>query len=377
VKIVVAPDKFKGSLTAREFCRLATTVAASINPALEVISLPLSDGGDGFCEVMYFYGGWAWQSARVHDPLGRRITADYLVSLDGSTALIETAKSSGLTLLAEFERNCMKTSSFGLGELMLSAVGTGVKKIIVGLGGSATNDAGTGMAAALGYRFLDRYGKELVPTGENLIQIRRILPPAYHPLREMECLCISDVSNPLYGPNGAARIYAPQKGASAHEVDLLDRGLHHFAKMVEREMGISVHALSGGGAAGGLGAAGKVFLHATIRPGADFILEHTGFSGFLPRADLVVTGEGQYDSQTLNGKLPYRVASLAKEAGVAVALVAGRITDQHLERNLFSIQVDLTERSGNRQEAILHASHYLAEALHEIFSTYKSKLWTN
>ncbi|WP_128547687.1 glycerate kinase [Larkinella soli] len=321
MKVLLAPDKFKGSLTARQVCDAMSEGIRLAIPDAEIIALPMADGGEGTAEVLTQATGGQWIRVQVQDPLGRPVEADY--GLSNRTAFIEMSQASGLRLLQRAELDPLNTHTFGTGQLIRDAMLRGANHIVLGIGGSATNDAGTGMAAALGWRFLNSGGEEIAPNGGNLHQIRTILPPAEPLAATVEVAC--DVTNPLYGPDGAAFIYGPQKGAGPKEVEHLDRGLRHFADIILRQFGVDLAHRPGAGAAGGLGAGALFFLHATLKEGVRLVMEQTGFSARLTGVDLVLTGEGKIDRQTLQGKLIKGVALNASEAGIPAVALCGTL----------------------------------------------------
>ena len=326
MRIVVCPDSFKGSLSAVE---AADAIVRGIrigvaDAGVEVVSIPLADGGEGTVEALVRATGGCIRRVRVRDPLGREIDSFYGVLGDGRTAVVETAAASGLTLLAESERNPLATCTFGTGELIRAAAESGVERLIIGLGGSATNDAGAGAMTALGARFLDANGRDLPPGGGALVNLDRIELSAFEFPKDrvvVEVAC--DVNNPLVGPTGASVVFGPQKGASGEMVDRLDAGLARWAEVVKRDLGKDVAGLPGAGAAGGLGAALAAFLDAELRSGIDIVLEAVGFDEHLKGADLVITGEGRIDEQTRFGKAVGGVLRHASAAGVPVVAVAG------------------------------------------------------
>ncbi|HUT24457.1 MAG TPA: glycerate kinase [Sumerlaeia bacterium] len=333
MKIVIAPNAFKESLSAWEAARALQTGLRRALPAAELILAPVADGGDGTVEALVRVTGGRMRRTRVDDPLGRPIRAAYGVLGDGKAAVIEMAAASGLRLLAPNERDPMRASTHGTGQLIRAAVERGSRRCILGVGGSATTDGGAGMAHALGYRFLDVRGREFRPRSGNLSRIAAIDPAPY--LRWLDRMrrpggapsftLACDVNNPMVGPRGAARVYAPQKGASPRQVERLEAGMAHFAGVIRRDLGVRVKRLPGGGAGGGLGAGLVAFCGAAIRPGAETIIEAIGFEEFLKGADWVITGEGRLDRQTLFGKAPAVVASLARRRGIPVIGVAGAL----------------------------------------------------
>lgn len=326
VKILLAPDKFRGSLTARQVTDAMTEGIRLVRPDASVVALPLADGGEGTARVLTDATGGAWHTTTVSDPLRRPIQAGFGVSGDGQTAFIEMAQASGLALLRNDERNPLHTTTFGTGELIQAALKQGVRRVVLGIGGSATTDAGIGMAAALGWQFLDTNGNELPPTGGSLRHLARLVPPATSFPASVDVVVACDVTNPLYGPEGAAFVYGPQKGATSDLVRELDQGLRNVARLVQEQFGIDVANPPGAGAAGGLGAGALFFLNATLRPGTDVVLDTVGFDQALTNTDLVLTGEGKLDPQTLQGKLLKGVADRANAASVPVIALCGTLT---------------------------------------------------
>jgi glycerate kinase len=377
LKIIIAPDKFKSSLSALQFCQVLTQSITKIHKNTLLLSLPLSDGGDGFCEVLHFYEKLTWKEIEVLDPLFRPIRAKYLLSADSSVAYIEMARSSGLTLLAPGERSALNSTTFGLGQLILSALKEGAKTVYIGLGGSATNDGGLGMASALGYRFLDKKGKEIPPVGRALLDVDQIELPELLLSDQASFIALSDVDNSLHGAKGAAYQFAQQKGATESDLEKLDAGLIHLERKVSSQNVSSVMPKSGDGAAGGLGAACRWFLNAELQSGAEFMLKRSGFLHAVVAADLVITGEGRFDQQSLMGKMPGRLVGICKEKGVGIALIAGDIDKNTKANELFLETVSLSELAGNKEKAIRFAPHFLAQAGIGIIERFKHKLWTH
>ena len=313
MKILIATDSFKDALPALEVGNAIESGIRKVNEAIETIVFPLADGGEGTAEILTWHSRGKLVKASFSDPLLRRIEAQYGVSKDGKTAYIEMAQTAGLQLLGEQDRNCMNTTTFGVGEMIRHAIENGATRVVLGLGGSATNDAGMGMATALGFQFFDENDRELEPVGSNLSKVVRIGKEEVIPeLKDVAFHVLCDVENPLYGENGAAYVYAPQKGASPEEVKILDDGLKHFASLLRIELLAEVDEVKGAGAAGGLGAGTIAFLNGKLIKGIDFVLEATGFEDFLKEVDLVLTGEGKIDSQSLEGKLIQGVTRYAK-----------------------------------------------------------------
>ena len=327
-KFVLAIDSFKGSLTSTEAEAAAREGILRIYPRAEPLCIPIADGGEGMLDALSTLGGQEVH-LRVQGPLNDQIEARYLITADGQTAYIEMASASGLTLVPENLRNPLQTTTRGTGELMRDALDRGCHRLVIGLGGSATNDGGMGMLSALGIRFLDRQGKELEGRGKDMTATVRIDTSLAHPaLKTTRCTAACDVRNPFDGPQGAAFIFAPQKGATPDDVQLLDQGLQHLAQLYQQTTGIDIATLPGAGAAGGLGGALAAFLHADLRPGISLLLEANGFQDKIKGADLIITGEGRADRQTLMGKVPAGVLHEAVRAGIPIALIAGQIADE-------------------------------------------------
>lgn len=326
LKIAIAPDSFKGTLTALE---AAECIERGLRRELRNISvrkIPMADGGDGTVRAIVDATKGRLRRAKVHDPLGRLIWAQYGITGNGRTAVIEMASASGLVLLDPAERNPMRTTTRGTGELIRAALRSGVRKILVGIGGSATNDGGMGMARALGVRFLDKHQVEIPEGGGSLGELALIdISGRVAALDRVKIEVACDVDNPLTGPNGAARVYGKQKGASPSQIRELDKNLKHFARIVHQDLGVDVEELSGAGAAGGLGAGLVAFLGATLRPGIDVVAEVLQLRKRLAGCDLVITGEGKTDSQTLCGKAPMGVIREARKQSIPVIVISGSI----------------------------------------------------
>ena len=325
MRIILAPDKFRGSLTARQVTDAMTEGIRLVYPDAEVVALPLADGGEGTAEVLTEATNGTWHTATVGDPLGRPVEAGYGLSGDGITAFIEMAAASGLALLTRDERSIVRTGTFGTGELIRHAIDRGVGHVVLAIGGSATTDAGIGMASALGWQFLDKDDVPLKPIGLSLPRIIRIVPPAQPITGNVQFSVACDVANPLYGREGAAYVYGPQKGATPLEKLWTDTGLRRFATLVQEQFGMDVADVPGAGAAGGLGAGALFFLNATLRPGVDVVLDAVGFDHYVAGADLVLTGEGKLDRQTLQGKVLKGVAARSRLANVPVVALCGTL----------------------------------------------------
>ena len=326
-KIVVAADSFKGSLSSAEVAEAVALGVREVFPECEVVCLDVADGGEGTMEALLKALGGAAVECEAHDPLMHPLRAEYGISADGGTAIIDMAAASGLTLLREDERNPLLTTTFGTGEMVAHALRSGCRRVIIGLGGSATNDGGTGMLTALGFRFLDAGGTPLPGTGGSLLHIASVDASGALPqLAGTAFTAACDVVNPLCGPDGAAYVYAPQKGADAAMVETLDYGLRNFGTVTERFSGRSVIGIRGAGAAGGMGAGMLAYLNAELVPGAELLLDAMRFDEITAGADLVITGEGRIDEQTLMGKLPVRVLRRASAPGIPVVALGGQVT---------------------------------------------------
>ncbi|MGH2572952.1 MAG: glycerate kinase family protein [Actinomycetota bacterium] len=327
MRVLVAPDKFKGTLTAGEAAEAIARGWRRAQPSAEIETVPMADGGEGTLDALLAALGGERHRVTVSDPLGDPVEAEFGIAPteDGPLAIIEMARASGLALISPARRDPKRTSTRGTGDLILHACRRGVKDVLVCIGGSATNDAGAGMAQALGVRLLDEEGRDLRPGGASLLRLGRIdmrtLDPA---ARAARFVVATDVDNPLVGPQGASAVYGPQKGASPEDVALLDKALGHFAAVVHRDLAIDVRNLPGAGAAGGLGAGLIAFLGARIRPGVAVVMEAVRLPERLARADLVITGEGTFDDQSFHGKAPAGVLLAAREAGVPAVVLCGQ-----------------------------------------------------
>lgn len=320
-KIIVIPDSFKGTMSSAENCEICRAEILSVFPECEVVCIPVADGGEGSVDCFLAALGGKKIRLQVTGPYFEKLDAFYGRLPDGRIAVVEMAACAGLPLVGE-RKTPLLTTTYGVGELILDAARRGCKKIIVGLGGSATSDAGCGMAAALGVRF-EGTGGTFIPTGGTLKNVRRIIPNLPPELCGVEIVTMCDIDNPLYGENGAAYVFAPQKGADAAAVRLLDEGLVHISKIIKRDLGVDVSAIPGGGAAGGMGAGMAAFLGSKLLPGIEIVLDTVGFDKALESADLVLTGEGRLDTQSLRGKVVIGVARRAKVRGVPVVAVVG------------------------------------------------------
>jgi glycerate kinase len=361
-KILIAVNSFKGCLSSLEAAKYLEEGLKETNPNLGITKIPLADGGEGTVEAIVETLGGSYVSVQIKDPLLRNISARYGLINNNETAIIEMAAASGITLLNDEERDPMLTSTFGTGELILDAINRGVKNIIIGIGGSATNDAGTGMASALGVKFLDCNNNVVECNGSALKKIVSIdQSNICKRLSKVPITVICDVTNPLYGPKGAAYVYGPQKGATKEMVKILDSNLRYFANVVEKELNISVHDLPGSGAAGGLGYGLVVFTNAKLTSGINFLIEFLCLDEKIKNTDIVITGEGKFDLQTLFNKAPWGILKKAKQMGKKVIGVAGLIEENSKKQfdKKFDLIYSIINYSQSAQDSIINAGKYL------------------
>ncbi|MCM1322293.1 MAG: glycerate kinase [Bacteroides sp.] len=330
-KFLLIPDSFKGTMSSKEICSIMTKVIQSYFSDAEIVSIPVADGGEGSVDAFLCACGGKKKTITVKGPLFYDIPSFYGIINDKKTAILEIAACAGLPLVSGTP-NPEKTTTYGLGQLIIDAVHSGCNKIIIGLGGSATNDGGCGAAAALGVTFLDKNGTEFIPTGKTLscidhIDVSHILPE----IKQTEIITICDIDNPLYGKKGAAYLFAAQKGADLEMIKRLDNGLVHLAKIVKRDLNLDVAHTPGAGAAGGAGYGLTAFLNSKLQMGIETILDVTCFNDHISTTDIIFTGEGKIDKQTLHGKVVIGVAKRAKNLGVPVIAVVGDI-DNNIEK---------------------------------------------
>jgi glycerate 2-kinase len=377
MKIVIAPDSYKESLTALE---VATEIEAgfrAVFPDAEYIKLPMADGGEGTVAAMVAATGGTLVEVYITGPLGEPVKACYGLTGDRKTAIIEMAAASGLALVAPDLRNPLKTTTRGTGELIKAALDAGISHLIIGIGGSATNDGGVGMLQALGVRLLDQAGREIGFGGGQLANLDRIDISSMDTRLEackIEAAC--DVNNPLTGPKGASAIFGPQKGATPEMVSQLDASLARYADLISRDLGVQVDTVPGAGAAGGMGAALLAFFGAQLRPGIEIIIEAVGLEAHVRNADLVITGEGRIDSQTILGKTPIGVARMAKRYGKPVIGIAGCLASDAGVVHEYGIDAvfSVLSRAGSVEEALAHAAVNLRAASRNIAATLKLAL---
>jgi glycerate kinase len=393
MKILIAPDKFKGSLSARDVAENIALGLRDVLPDAKVDILPMADGGEGTADVICDALSGKWVNCRVHDPLGREVGARYAwianPEIIGARenfrsrklVVIEMSEAAGMRRLAENERDPLRANTFGIGEMLLAAVQASADEIIIGLGGSATNDGGFGMARALGFQFFAG-DEELAGGVSELQRLTRIEAPVVaavapasstsQPTRlppQLKIVAAADVRNPLLGENGAARVFGPQKGATADKVDILERALAKLADVVSKEFGVDYRDEAGAGAAGGLGFALMSFCGAKIRPGFDVVAEAVGLESKMKSVDVVITGEGSLDRQTLEGKTPAGVARLARALGKRVFAIVGRVSKDREVCELFNKVYELAQPGMSEKEQMARTAEVLRENARELAKT--------
>ena len=371
MRILIAPDKFKGALNARE---VAENIAKGLRDALpdaKIDIVPMADGGEGTAEAICEARGGSWLKCKAHDPLGREIEARYAWIEDGKLAVMEMSEAAGMRRLSESERDPVRATTFGVGEMILDAASRGANEMIIGLGGSATNDGGSGMARALGFRFDYEQEHEQEQEREkdrecmtDLVNLGRIEKP--QDLKLPKIIAAVDVQNPLLGENGATRVFGPQKGASEDELGVLERALTRLADIVAEEFGFDYRDTPGAGAAGGLGFGLMSFCGATIRSGFDVVAEAVGLESKMKGVDVVITGEGSLDRQTLEGKTPTGVARLARKFGKKVFAIAGRYDGNQQVHELFDEVYQLARSGISEKEQMKRAGELLREKAQEL-----------
>lgn len=374
-KIIIAPDSFKESFSAIEAAQAIENGFKQVFSHTTYLKIPMADGGEGTVESLADALHGEIKTITVTGPLGTPVEAHYALSKATGVAVIEMASASGLHLVPPDQRNPLITTSFGTGELMVDALNEGVTKIILGLGGSATNDGGAGMAQALGVKLLDEAGRELSFGGGALHTLATIQTNELHPgLAQASIEVASDVENPLLGESGATAVYGPQKGATTQDIrDQLEAGLAHYARIIENQVGLTIQDTPGAGAAGGLGAGLLAFVQPRLASGITLVLELTNFVSHLEGADLVITGEGRLDHQSIFGKTPIGVAKAAKEAGVPVIAVAGQLGERYevIHEHGIDAAFSLVPGAIPLEDAMENGLKYLEELARNIATTMK------
>jgi len=374
MKILVAPDSFKESVSAIQVAEAISMGVLKIIPNAEIIKTPISDGGEGLLDALVNDKNGKIITVKVYDPLYRSIAAEYGILNEGTTAVIEMAKASGLELLKEQEKNPYNTSSYGTGQLILDALDRGCQKIIIGIGGSATNDGGMGMVKALGGKFINNEGVELTEGGGALGELSSInLTNFDKRISNCKIIVACDVTNKLTGENGASFVYGAQKGGSKEQLEFLDKNLEHYAAIIRNHLGIEIENINGAGAGGGMGAGLMAFLNAELKSGIDLILETLEIKKHIKNIDLIITGEGKIDKQTLQGKTILGIAALAKEYHVPVIAITGKIGDNIDEiyklgiTSIFSI----VNKPMKLEEAINDVEYLIQSCIETIIRTIK------
>lgn len=368
MNFLLVPDKFKGSLSAKKVIAAISNAISDIYPQAGIYSVAASDGGDGFLDSVRSYMELETIKIDATDPLGRKISTEFLINPQTGEAYIELARASGLELLSDEERDPLLTSTMGTGIQIKEAILNGAKKIYIGLGGSATNDAGLGIAAACGFSFFDEFGNSLKPIGKNLSKISAIKPSDFlKEYKNLEIYAVNDVDNPLFGPTGAAYVYAAQKGANKQDIAFLDKGLKHLHTILKGEMGKDCADIPGSGAAGGTAYGLKAFLNADYISGTDFIFKLARIDRLLEShsIDFIITGEGKIDEQTLRGKLIHGVCQLGKNYNIPVIVVCGvsEVNKKHL-REMGNVEViEIHEPSEPLAYSIENASNLIELAI--------------
>ena len=368
MKIVIAPQAFKGSLSALNVANAVQKGVRRIFPDAQILTCPVADGGDGTLETLVESSGGKIIETNVADPTGKPIVAQWGAMGDGNTAVIEMARTSGLALLTLEERDPLNATTYGLGEIIVSALNKGFRKFIVGIGGSATNDAGAGMAQALGIRLMDREGRNLVLGGAALQNLSVIDTSSIDQrVLESNFQIACDVNNPLTGPEGASAVYGPQKGATEENVRQLDSALGVFAEVTKRDLGKDISNLEGAGAAGGLGAGMIAFVEGHLRAGVDIVLDTVNLAEKLESADLVITGEGSIDFQTVYNKAPIGVARMAKARGIPTIGISGMLGKNYQIVHNHGIDAALSIANGpiSLEESLQNAPSLISEAVEE------------
>ncbi|MEM5563681.1 glycerate kinase [Psychroserpens sp. AS72] len=362
MKIVLAPDKFKNSLTGMEFCDVVETSIKTIRADVEIVKLPLADGGDGTIDVVDYYLKGDIIHIEVNNPFFKTIKASYLYSESSKTAFVEMAEASGVKLLKPEQFDCKNATTFGTGEMIADAIKKGASKIILGVGGSATSDCGIGMASALGFQFLDKDNEQVKPIGANLSKIVSINTCNVNSkLNNIKFEIACDVTNPLFGENGAAFVYAAQKGATQEDIKMLDKGLEDFSKVLKTTFKVDAQLIKGAGAAGGMGIASKVFLNGTLKPGIQLIKNLANFNQQIDGASWIISGEGKLDNQTLSGKTIQGVINSARDKNIKLAVFCGTIDlEKSIVQDLgISYSSSIMDQAFDLDDALANAGQYL------------------
>ena len=374
MKILLAPDSFKGTMTSMEIISFLEEAATLHFDPLEIVKLPLADGGEGTVDTLLFIKGGKYEWAEVTGPLGEKVKAKYGI-IEDKTAVIEMAQASGLPLIDRKDRNPLLTTTYGTGELIKDAIEKGIRNFIIGIGGSATNDGGIGALQALGVKFLDEKGNEIGFGGKELGKIKHIeLENIDRRIKESNFIVMCDVDNPLTGDRGASFVFGPQKGATKEMLEILENGMRNYAEVIQNELGINVNEIPGAGAAGGLGAALHCFLGAQLKPGIDTILDFANFDEMLKGVDFVVTGEGKMDKQSIFGKAPSGIAKRCRKYGTKAVAIVGSMGEGAEEIYKYGIEsiMPTVNKEMSLDEALSRAKELLAGAADRMFRFIKA-----
>lgn len=379
MKIVICPNSFKGCLDSFEISEIISKEILKIIPSSKIIKFPIADGGDGTLKVLKKLIGGKYIEIEAKDPLGRKIKTKYIKK--GKLACIEMAKISGIALLKENEKNPLKTTTYGLGEIINDAIKRGCKKIYVGVGGSATNDGGIGFLIALGFRFFDKEKRIIFPgKGEDLLKIEKIVPSEnYKKIKKIEFKILSDVKNPLYGKNGASYVYAPQKGATEEMVKILDMGLRNYARIIKKYCGIEINKVKGSGAAGGVAAGFLSFLNAEVVSGIEEILKIGKFEEKIKNARFLITGEGKIDKQTFYGKGVGIILNYSQKYKIHTIVLAGMVEEDvyKLIKSPYISIFSITPGPVSLEKSIKNAKNYIKIKIREIAKILNSLSFKN
>ena len=373
MKMIFAPDSFKGSLSSIQVIELLKEAAYKVFPDIEIIGVPIADGGEGTKEALVSFLSGKYKHIKVKNTLGKEISASYGV-LDKESVIIEMASASGLTLISNEKRNPLYTTTYGTGEMIKDALENGFTNITIAIGGSGTNDGGIGAMSALGVKFLDKSGKEVKPIGQSLIDIVDIDISEIHPqIHKADFTVMCDVTNHLLGPEGATYVYGPQKGGNKEELDYLESGMRNYAKVIEDKFHIDITNIAGAGAAGGLGAALMVFANAKLKSGISTVLEKIHFEDFLEGASCVLTGEGMLDWQSASGKVVAGIGLLCKKKEIPVIAIVGGMGEGALDIYQYGIDsiVPAINAAMDMEEAMERAEELLLNAAERTFRLIK------
>ncbi|MEK4627154.1 MAG: glycerate kinase [Solibacillus sp.] len=373
MKIVISPDSFKGSLTSYEVATIISRTIKKINDSIETICLPIADGGEGTLDALIQATDGEYLTTVVQNPLGKNVEATFGILGDGETCLIEMAKASGLTLINEDEKNPRFATTYGTGQLITRALNLGYRKFIIGIGGSATNDGGLGLLRALGMKFYSHDGSEITSDVWQLNSLKQIETKNFDERIEQSTFIVAcDVNNPLVGPNGATTIFGPQKGVKQEEIQLFDDSLKMYGLKIEEHTQMALQNCAGAGAAGGIGAAFMAFFPSQFKRGIDVVLDAVEFTKHIQHADFVITGEGRSDMQTLSGKAPIGVATLAKEGGVPTILLSGSVemSSVPLLKEFFIHVESIVNKDVSLEKSITRPAYYLEKKVEQLVNKF-------